>query len=252
MVSRNSTVAVLDRECRPEPLRSAGIAARRDSTGWIAGSLLLAAIAALAIDMPTARWLVSGDFPDVLNKPLRFSEAFGHGIGVAMFLAAAWVLDPLGRMRLVRMGAAAFGSGLAANLGKILIARTRPRYFDLTHGVFDSFADWLPLLTAQGDHQSFPSSHTATAAGFAVALAWRYPRGRWFFGAMVVMVAMQRLSGNSHFVSDLIFGAAIGYVFAHACLPGGIFSGVFDRFEQRMAASANASHDQFFIKSNWN
>jgi membrane-associated phospholipid phosphatase len=196
--------------------------------------------------------LAGGYFPEFLSKPVRFAEMFGHGIGVAMLLVAVFALDPLGRPKLLRIAAAAFGSGLAANFGKMLVERVRPRYFDLTKGVFDSFVDWFPLFGTHGDHQSFPSSHAATAAGFAVALTWRFPRGRWYFVAMVVLVAMQRYSGNSHFVSDLIFGAAVGYIVGHACLPGGIFSGPFDRYEERMAKAQYASQQRWQIKSNWN
>lgn len=217
----------------------------------IAIGLIVAGVAALAIDMPAARWFAVQEQLDFLSKPLRFSEAFGHGIGVLMLLVAVFALDPEGRPQLIRIASAAFGSGLAANLGKIMVARTRPHFFDLTKDVFASFTQWLPLLGVRGDQQSFPSSHTATAAGFAVALSWRYPRGRWFFVLLVLLVALQRLNGNSHFVSDVFFGGAVGYLFAHACLPGGIFSKPFDRLEQRMAKSHAASQQVLRVKSEW-
>ncbi len=83
--------------------------------------------------------------------------------------------------------------------------------------------------------QSFTSAHTATAVGLALGLGWLFPRGRWLFVGFAVLVAMQRIVGPYHFVSDTLWGAAIGCLVAFALLPGGPFSSPFDRLEQRLA-----------------
>jgi membrane-associated phospholipid phosphatase len=48
---------------------------------------------------------------------------------------------------------------------------------------------------------------------------------------------MQRMVGGYHYLSDTFWGAAVGWVCAGACLPGGWFSPVFDRLEARLSSS---------------
>ena len=65
---------------------------------------------------------------------------------------------------------------------------------------------------------SFPSGHAAVAAGLATALAWKYPHGRWIFGALAACAAFQRVESSAHFPSDVAWGAAIGVAAAAVCL----------------------------------
>jgi membrane-associated phospholipid phosphatase len=65
--------------------------------------------------------------------------------------------------------------------------------------------------------QSFPSSHAATAAGLAVALAALYPRGRWLYLTFAMLAGLQRIEAQAHFASDVLAGAALGCIVAAAC-----------------------------------
>jgi len=59
-------------------------------------------------------------------------------------------------------------------------------------------------------YQSFPSGHmAATCAVFAVLWNW-YPQWRWFCLVAVAIVGLVLIATNSHFLSDLIGGAALG------------------------------------------
>lgn len=67
---------------------------------------------------------------------------------------------------------------------------------------------------AGGAFGSFPSGHSATSFGFASAMAHEYPHNKWVAIASysaAVAVSGLRFSGKTHFPSDLLIGAAIGY-----------------------------------------
>ncbi len=157
-------------------------------------------------------------------------------MGIAVIAVFIAVLDPLHRHVLPRVLAAALGSGILANVFKLLIARTRPHHFDLRTDALDSFAGWFPLLGNTSWDQGFPSSHTAAAAGLAIALACRYPRGRWLFPAVAVLAGVQRVLAEAHFLSDVFWGAAVGCIFAPLCVYGGRMSMAFDRLERNWVA----------------
>jgi membrane-associated phospholipid phosphatase len=80
--------------------------------------------------------------------------------------------------------------------------------------VGSSFGPWLPLGSLGSPNQSFPSAHTATAMGLAIALMVVYPRARWLFCLAPVLVAYQRMDSGAHFLSDVLCGAAVGCIVA--------------------------------------
>lgn len=64
-----------------------------------------------------------------------------------------------------------------------------------------------------GDSEGFPSGHTAAAASFAALLnryygPWAGAAGAGFAG----LVAFHRIDSKNHDLSDVIFGAALGYI----------------------------------------
>ena len=213
--------------------------------------LLAAAIAlaclgvlALSVDLDVARWCKAGHIPKEIMRFLNFSEVFAHGIGVATLLLTAAVLDPTlasptlaspklaGRPEgtrtlprfgslpvsrdFVRMAMTAFAGGLMANLIKeTLVDRVRPRAADLGAAVSSlaTFGDSIAAnIASHSDANSFPSGHAATAAGFAAALSWKYPRGTWLFVALATAASAQRIASSAHYPSDVLLGAAVGLV----------------------------------------
>jgi membrane-associated phospholipid phosphatase len=204
---------------------------------WACAAVLASVgVAALAVDVPLASWVQAGHCPSVVNQLCNLSDVFGHGLGVALIVVALAVLDPWHRYAIPRILAAALGSGMLANVLKLLLARTRPFRFDLQSEGLESFIGWLPLLGNGSWEQSFPSSHTATAAGLAIVLAYFYPRGRWLFPAFAALVGGQRVLDMRHFLSDVFWGAAVGCIFAPLCVYGSRLSRWFDRLEERLLA----------------
>lgn len=214
----------------------------------LAFALLLAAAAALTIDVPVAHYAFDNWMFGDLRKFLDVTEVYAHGMGVMMILVTVWVLDPSSSRKLPRAAACAFGSGVIAQLAKQLLPRIRPNEFDYSGDVFSSFPGfWSADLDAVAGPvgraiQSFPSGHAATAVGLAFALSWLYPRGKYLFAAIAVLAAVQRVEASAHFVSDTLVGAAIGCVIAGCCLDERLAGRWFSRFERAPGPSA-AAHD---------
>lgn len=199
---------------------------------WLVVSAVLAACfggAAFAIDLPVARWVKEGAVPGDVRRLLDFPEVAAHGLGVAVLLVGVAAMDPgvwrkasgprwLPSTDFIRMVAAAYSGGIIVNLLKALVIRVRPRAIDLSgiESTFDTFGEAAAEAAgASGSGlMSFPSGHSAVAAGFAAALAWRYPRAAWYFAAVAVGAMAQRVVTSQHYPSDVGFGAAIGLLAA--------------------------------------
>jgi membrane-associated phospholipid phosphatase len=230
-------------------IETTGEAASRSlrTAGVLAVSLVIAGIAALAIDLPVAEGHLADKLglaspfrmPGDLRKAIHLCEVFGHGIGAGLILLAVYFLDPVGRPRIPRMVACVLGAGLTADAIKMLVARARPhalvdQHIDFSQTtVFETFGPLLPLWTEGHAGQSFPSAHAATAAGLAVALAWRYPHGRWVFAAFALLAGYQRVVAGAHFVSDVCWGLAAGLAVATLIAHSRAANSLFARIEQR-------------------
>lgn len=205
----------------------------------IPGILLAAAVAVLPLDFVVGQWAVKGGCPGFFRELLEAIEPFGNGNGVVYVVLAVLALDWARRRSVVRMLATAFGAGLAADVVKLTVERTRPCAFGFEGTIWDTFVRAFPLAGAGAGGQSFPSAHTATAVAFAAALAWQYPRGRLFFFSLAALVAVQRVTGGAHFVSDAFCGAVIGCVVATFTLQRGQLAAWFDCFEAKGATAAD-------------
>jgi membrane-associated phospholipid phosphatase len=186
--------------------------------------------------------MVEGDWPQPLqrlrgtiSRSLGAIEPFGQP--VAVFSVSLAVLLCAGPRRGVgfRILAGAVGAGLAVDLLKISVARVRPKHFNFTGTVSDTFHSFFPGVTGGSQIQSWPSGHTAMAAGFCLALSTVFPRGRWLFISLAVLVALQRIDSGFHYLSDTVFATAVAYgvwivVFGH-----GRVGRMFDRIEARWA-----------------
>jgi len=182
--------------------------------------LLAAAAVSLSIDVSVAKYFKHGRYPKEIAELFENAEPFGHGLGACAVIAAVVLLDPEKRSRIGWLVGGSLGAGALASAGKLLVARSRPRAFDLLNGdVWDTFGGWLPSQRITG-LQSFPSSHTVTAVGLAIVLAAWYPRGRWLFATLAVLVGMHRLQCLAHFPSDVFAGAALGWLVGSCCVLG--------------------------------
>lgn len=199
------------------PLTVAG-QLRRSLAGWpywrVVLVLALAGLAALVIDLPLARPAHDHTWPKAVPEQLQRFEVFGYGVTAGVVLIVVWVLDPRRRSAMPRLALMVFGAGLTANGIKLLLARIRPRDFEFQGDIWTTFGQWFALGSGGSRFHSFPSAHTAVAVGLAVALSVMYPRGRWLFALFAVLVGCQRVVSGAHYSSDVLWGAAVGWLVA--------------------------------------
>jgi membrane-associated phospholipid phosphatase len=219
---------------RPEQMR--GISLPQVSLMWrmwlfvpvifVAGGLV-----ALGVDCRLAKWCLDYHWPAFARELFQIGECFGNGLGAALVILAVFQLSSDRRRLVPRVIAITFGSGVAAVLVKLLIVRVRPHHFDFAGGVWQTFGDWLPIGSGGSGLQSFPSGHTAVAVGLAIALAWLYPRGFWWFFSLAFLAAAHRVTSGAHYLSDVLFAAAVASTVALGCLRMGPLPTWFQRWE---------------------
>jgi membrane-associated phospholipid phosphatase len=112
------------------------------------------------------------------------------------------------RTGLLILGAPAL-AGLLCEVLKLVIRRERPNV-DMGNWVFRAWSDH-PFSSAG---LSTPSSHTMVAFGAATILARMYPRARWVFYLFAVGCAVTRVMDRAHYISDVTFGALLGWAVA--------------------------------------
>ena len=178
---------------------------------------------------PRVKW------PSAVEKLLLLSEVFGHAIGILVIGLLVFQLDPLRRCSVPRLVFTAIGAGVVADLVKLFVSRARPRHTELEKCAWDMVAGFF---TSGGgiSHQSFPSGHAAAAVALAFALAAFYPRGRSLFFGLAALASIQRLVEASHYLTDILVGAAIGAFVAAICLQVGPVAELFDRRESAWRA----------------
>ncbi|MEN0088712.1 MAG: phosphatase PAP2 family protein [Pseudomonadota bacterium] len=103
-------------------------------------------------------------------------------------------------------------AGIVCNVFKNIIGRARPYLYDQYGAIaFD------PLSFGSSWWQSWPSGHTTTVAAFCTWVAFQFPATRWIMVAVAVLLGLTRVFVGAHYVSDVLAGLTLGYVFTLVC-----------------------------------
>ncbi len=121
----------------------------------------------------------------------RLSAVYQYSIGVLALIFASVAV-----------------TSLIVNALKLAVGRARPKLFDTVGAV-----EFSPF-TGSSDFASFPSGHAANIFALAVALGFLLPRLRYFLLALAAFVAASRFMIAKHYLTDVIAGAAIGWLAA--------------------------------------
>jgi membrane-associated phospholipid phosphatase len=165
-----------------------------------------------------------------LGKFLQITEPFGHGFGILLIGLAVFQLDPAKRWAVPRLWAVGLGSGVLADLIKVLICRAMSSGGDLAASVGEILHCWV-AETASARAHTCPSGHVAAATALALALSALYPRGRLLFLVLAVLSACQRIEEGAHHPSDVLAGAAVGCLVVTVCVYRGSIAALLDRRE---------------------
>ena len=123
----------------------------------------------------------------------------GRGQGVAFDRACLFLAERATFIFVVNAAAGLFGQFV-----KHLFGRARPSLIDMV-GPFH-----FDMMAFKSSYASFPSGHSLTAFGTALALAYMLPRWRWWLIALAALVAISRVIISAHYPSDVLAGAGIG------------------------------------------
>lgn len=123
----------------------------------------------------------------------------GRGHGVAFDRASLFLAERATFIFVVNAVAGLFGQFV-----KHLLGRARPSLIDMV-GPFH-----FDMMAFKSSYASFPSGHSLTAFGTALALAYMLPRWRWWLLALAALVAVSRVVISAHYPSDVLAGASIG------------------------------------------
>jgi lipid A 4'-phosphatase len=190
----------------------------------LTGLVLFEAISIIWIDRPLAGFFHQNG--KVLKPFFEDVQPFGIGYPYLVVSGLAFAVmrwgDRWGKLRpwgaTLRAAAivpgfifaAVAASGIAVDLLKVVIGRTRPTLL-FSGGTYDFNGFGL-----RADDWSFPSGHAATAAAVATALWCLWPRPLYLYVAAAALVALSRVWTSAHYLSDVIAGAAIAVAVTRA------------------------------------
>ncbi len=176
--------------------------------------LLLTGMAFLPWDVALSRLLMDGLLPGELRSIFRRAEAFGHAYGLLAMAITIFFLDRRWVQHAPRLVLHGLSAGLLADVLKLMVWRTRPRYFEdlgqstFAGTIFTASREDLTHLLNSSQH-SCPSAHTAVAVAGALTLSRFYPAARGWFFCLAFLCAMNRVDGGAHYASDVCWGAAL-------------------------------------------
>lgn len=150
----------------------------------------------------------------VIEQLGNIGNRLGHGetlilLSIGLFLAGyIWKKDLFRHAGIDTLAAHAV-AGVAVQIPKHIIGRPRPR---LTH--VDAF-EYGPSF--QGGLDAFPSGHSAASFAVAAVLARYFPRMSWLWYGAACFVGVSRFLRGSHFPTDVLAGAVLGYLVGYVC-----------------------------------
>jgi membrane-associated phospholipid phosphatase len=107
------------------------------------------------------------------------------------------------------IGATHLASRFAAGMLKNVFLRSRPSEFVENNEIRDFFVD---------GGSSFPSAHVAHFFSLFIPLLFIFSRNRFWVLIIPIVVAIQRVLSNDHYLSDVLAGVLIAYLFSLAFL----------------------------------
>lgn len=161
------------------------------------------------MDAAITHWINSFAASAPLLDPMMVAVTKG-GVPFIVFLVVLqwWSRENRQHLRHAAICAGlAFLLGLAINQGILLfIHRLRPYDAGVSHLLIAKSADW-----------SFPSDHATASMAVAMAFALqRLPRRALVFFAMAFLVCLSRIYVGTHYLTDVLGGAATGIIAAIA------------------------------------
>jgi membrane-associated phospholipid phosphatase len=182
---------------------------------WILAAWSAAFFIALLLDRPVATWVYQSGLGVELKSHWRWLIRIARlpGNFLTFTLVVSTLLFYLGP-RWWPAAAFVLVSGVFSGSNsfvKWMVGRRRPFQGDM-FGLHPFAGSWAGLF---GPNLSFPSGDVCLAAATAGSLAILFPPWRGLCAAVVLVVAVERVTEGAHYPSDVVAGAALGWLLAH-------------------------------------
>lgn len=196
---------------------------RRHITLVTLTSLVLAIIAALLFDQQLSAYFNRPEIRDLYRAPARVITDLGlsdyyfalailtwgfcrfFALRIQWFKKYSAVVDYFRRWGL-NLLVALLVSGAITHIIKFCVGRQRPHKTpDFDPFIFNHF-------TTHWHWHSFSSGHSQVMFTAATMFSIAFPRLRWVWIPVAILVCGTRIVVHDHFLSDTIFGACVGYV----------------------------------------
>jgi membrane-associated phospholipid phosphatase len=210
---------------------------RPDLLLWAAVFAIFSVPLVTLIDVPIARWFDRDPFSTDFADAIELTRGYAHGTGVFFILLSVLLLAPEKRWLIPRIAAMTCGGGAIATILKMFVLRPKPSQINLNFATLETAwlwrFDWTLNQVASFDAgtRAFPSGNMATAIALTIGLCMVAPKGRWLFVLFCGLTVLQRLHAGSHFLSDVVGGAAAGLIWSYICLHPKLVGSLFDKME---------------------
>lgn len=175
-------------------------------------------------DKPIQQWALRlrNNNPGMLNTS-RYITNFGGAYEVIVlgsFGAYGFLFKNEKMKTTTLLATQAYITGAAVeSVLKFLSGRTRPSVYDPNTIAQPTFkGPFAKMSTNYGGgkiNSSFPSGHTTVAFAAATVFAMEYKNRPWipiFSYSAATLIGFSRITENKHWATDVLFGAAIGYL----------------------------------------
>ncbi len=195
------------------------------------GGLAAMGLAVMPLDPMIASWFAGISKQGDVWREIGAWQQYGQGGSIVIGVVLIWLLDPDRRRRLLDWLVSGAVVWLAVFTAKVLVGRPRPKLEDpygflWPWGTWDfgpptgSVHAWQVGRILGSELWSMPSNHTAFAVVMSVFLVRMYPRLRGVAVFMACLVGFARVAFGAHYPSDVLIGAAIGWILATLAIGG--------------------------------
>ncbi len=186
-------------------------------------ALVLAVLAMFFLDQRVSAYFGEVSVKAMFRAPARVLTDIGLSeyyfiLSIATWALAKWVAPHIAAFKRYpakidffrRWGlnflAALLVSGAMTHIIKFTVGRQRPHKTpDFDPFVFNPF-------TTHWHWHSFSSGHSQVIFTAATMLSVAFPKLRWFWIPFAILICVTRVVVHDHFLSDIVFGACVGYV----------------------------------------
>jgi membrane-associated phospholipid phosphatase len=184
---------------------------------WIGLIIGVWIVAVTFMDMPIYRYFDRHKLSSFVKETAVFFDCYNNPVPLILLAATAAISIGAERWRMI--GHLILGAAISGGLvwiGKLLVSRQRPKWFKGSswHETFTGF--WPGLGNMK--FQSLPSGDAALAFAVSFILARYFPRHRYILYILAIGCAFSRVVLKYHYLSDVILGAALGYLAARIVL----------------------------------